>query len=288
MIKSISQIDADRLLAAAEPTLHAIGNTMLKAVRAEYDHSGGHIALRTKASDSFIELMTDAMLAAHLSGRLRTMLNAARRESRHRMGFGLYDSAVAFAQRRVEMPDDKIDDLRRQYGAAALNVMAENVDPEFEDAAEAAIADIVREGMHVREARSYLGERLEAAGLSGVSPYLLNTLVRTQIQIAYSAGQWNALQDPEIQNELWGYEYVTARDDRVRPEHAALDGTKLPKDDGFWLSYWPPNGYNCRCIAVEIWNDESDAMKTIQRPPDEIDIPEDWLFNAGRVFKEAA
>ena len=43
--------------------------------------------------------------------------------------------------------------------------------------------------------------------------------------------------------------YITKRDDRVRPEHKALDGITLPIVHSFWRSYWPPNGWGCRCVA---------------------------------------
>lgn len=40
-------------------------------------------------------------------------------------------------------------------------------------------------------------------------------------------------------------QYRTAHDDKVRPEHAALDRITLPMSDPFWESYYPPNGWNC-------------------------------------------
>lgn len=40
-------------------------------------------------------------------------------------------------------------------------------------------------------------------------------------------------------------QYRTAHDDKVRPEHAALDRITLPMGDPFWESYYPPNGWNC-------------------------------------------
>jgi len=40
-------------------------------------------------------------------------------------------------------------------------------------------------------------------------------------------------------------QYRTAGDDRVRPEHAALNGITLPPSDPFWRDYYPPNGWNC-------------------------------------------
>ena len=47
-------------------------------------------------------------------------------------------------------------------------------------------------------------------------------------------------------------QYRTAHDDRVRPEHAELEGVTLPIDDSFWASYYPPNGWNCRCTVVQV------------------------------------
>ena len=47
-------------------------------------------------------------------------------------------------------------------------------------------------------------------------------------------------------------QYRTAGDGKVRPEHAALNGVTLPTSDTFWDEYYPPNGWNCRCTAVQV------------------------------------
>jgi uncharacterized protein with gpF-like domain len=36
----------------------------------------------------------------------------------------------------------------------------------------------------------------------------------------------------------------------VRESHASINGTTLPKSSEFWISYYPPNGWRCRCIVV--------------------------------------
>lgn len=62
-------------------------------------------------------------------------------------------------------------------------------------------------------------------------------------------------------------QYRTAQDSRVRPDHAALDGITLPADDPFWSKYYPPNGWGCRCQAVQVRrskyqpSDPKEAMK---------------------------
>lgn len=47
-------------------------------------------------------------------------------------------------------------------------------------------------------------------------------------------------------------QYRTAHDDKVRPEHAALDRITLPMSDLFWESYYPPLSWNCRCSVVQV------------------------------------
>jgi|GEM_PF-268653 len=56
--------------------------------------------------------------------------------------------------------------------------------------------------------------------------------------------------------DRYNLQYRTAGDDHVRPEHAALAGVTLPPSDPFWASYYPPNGWNCRCTAVQVRRDK--------------------------------
>jgi SPP1 gp7 family putative phage head morphogenesis protein len=56
----------------------------------------------------------------------------------------------------------------------------------------------------------------------------------------------------EQDGDDYDLQYRTAGDDRVREEHAALDGITLPPSDPFWDHYLPPNGWNCRCTTVQV------------------------------------
>ncbi|MBT0573739.1 phage minor head protein [Riemerella anatipestifer] len=64
-----------------------------------------------------------------------------------------------------------------------------------------------------------------------------------------SAANWANLQ--EDTGRYW-LEYRTAGDERVRASHQQLNGICLPKTDAFWTEYYPPNGWRCRCVAVEV------------------------------------
>ncbi len=63
------------------------------------------------------------------------------------------------------------------------------------------------------------------------------------------AAKWEEFQED---GDRYNIQYRTANDDRVRPEHAALDRVTLPMSDPFWEEYYPPNGWNCRCTVVQV------------------------------------
>lgn len=46
--------------------------------------------------------------------------------------------------------------------------------------------------------------------------------------------------------------YVTAKDERVRAEHALLEGMCLPFSDPAWDTCFPPNGWGCRCDVIQV------------------------------------
>lgn len=82
-----------------------------------------------------------------------------------------------------------------------------------------------------------LGKRL--------NPRRLETIFRTNMQTTYSAGRYQE-QLASAESRPW-WEYVAVLDNRTRPRHRALAGQIFRYDDPFWRSFYPPNGWNCRC-----------------------------------------
>ena len=66
---------------------------------------------------------------------------------------------------------------------------------------------------------------------------------------AEMAAKWERFSED---GDRYNLQYRTANDDKVRPEHAALNGVTLPPSDPFWEEYYPPNGWNCRCTVVQV------------------------------------
>ena len=66
---------------------------------------------------------------------------------------------------------------------------------------------------------------------------------------AEMAAKWEKFAED---GDRYNLQYRTAGDSKVRPEHATLNGVTLPMSDPFWESYYPPNGWNCRCTVVQV------------------------------------
>lgn len=196
--------------------------------------------------------------------------------------------AVGFLRARLGVSPEQTEALRGVYGRAALDItlpMKQKASP----AIHATMADVVGRNLNRRDAQREILAALQ--GVTGASPAIAETIFRTQHQMAYSAGAWQADQDPAIAEIVWGYQYVTVGDDRVRPRHIALDGTQLPKDDPRWAEIRPPNGYNCRCQIVRIF-DTDDHTET---PPGSVEIDGEGVkggadpgfgFNPGVVYQD--
>ncbi len=112
------------------------------------------------------------------------------------------------------------------------------------------------------------------------------------VSSSQSAANWAAID----QDGRYNLQYRTANDSRVRDDHAVLQDTTLPVDDPFWMSYYPPNGWRCRCTAVEVLKEKytvSDSEKanaagdraTTKIGPDGKNRSEIFRFNPGMEQK---
>lgn len=89
------------------------------------------------------------------------------------------------------------------------------------------------------------------------TPWRLNTIYRTNMQAAYSAQRYQTMRDNADNRPYWQYSAVG--DSRTRPSHLSLDGRVYRYDDPFWATFYPPNGFNCRCSVIAL------AERDIQR-----------------------
>ena len=157
--------------------------------------------------------------------------------------------------------DDALNDPSfTQMNSKALNIVTtytSNINEELQTFTRSLIQKRLPTNSMILE----LGAKFDALGVSPTNAYQLENIVRTQAQITYNAAKYKEEQEPYIADILWGYRYSTVGDNRVRDDHAALEGIVLPKDDPFWLKFYPPNGWSCRCQAIPLFEKEK-----IKRP----------------------
>ncbi len=123
-------------------------------------------------------------------------------------------------------------------------------------------------------------QNIKLKGFEPDNPYYLRTNFNTAINNAYLAGQYNqSMQNIDI---LPYFRYVAIMDDRTRDEHAALHGTIKRKDDPFWDTYFPPNGWNCRCSVEELTEKEAKSDPMFKKEPPLIPIDHIWQKNTGK------
>ncbi|MDR2385703.1 MAG: phage head morphogenesis protein [Tannerella sp.] len=106
----------------------------------------------------------------------------------------------------------------------------------------------------------------EAAGKIGVK---YNEIwMRTEYDQAI-AGAQNAARWTEFEREkdvIPNLQYQTVGDNVVRPEHQLLNGIIKPIGDPFWATHYPPNGWGCRCEAVQSLEGDGDVTPDTQVP----------------------
>lgn len=82
------------------------------------------------------------------------------------------------------------------------------------------------------------------------SPRRLENIYRTNMQSAFMAGQYQSYMDNVDNRPYW--EYKAVGDARTRPMHLAMSGLIYRFDDPFWATFYPPNGYKCRCSVIAL------------------------------------
>jgi len=86
----------------------------------------------------------------------------------------------------------------------------------------------------------------------------LKTIYQTNLRSAYGKGLWDRGQASEVHTHI---EYRIGPSRKHRDEHLRWDGLILPKDDPFWNTHFPPNGWGCKCYARFVTEKHLEALR---------------------------
>jgi len=109
----------------------------------------------------------------------------------------------------------------------------------------------LREWNDFKEAAEKLGEKYNVTWMR--SEYD-NAIAGAQNAARWTEYEKNADIMPNLQ-------YQTVGDGSVRESHQLLNGIVRPMKDSFWNTNYPPNGWGCRCEALQVPNDEKVTPK---------------------------
>jgi len=163
--------------------------------------------------------------------------------------------------------DIDLGNLKKSLRTTTGRLLRRNIET-LTDKINASIRTIVKQDLSESKSIKLLNKRLKVMGLSVEKTGVVQVWIRTAISISVNTARWAATRNNP---NVWGYQYVTMRDDRVRPAHKELEGYTRKKEDPDWLIIWPPNSWNCRCQTVALLEKQrqSRKIKNISRLVDE-------------------
>ncbi len=95
-----------------------------------------------------------------------------------------------------------------------------------------------------------VGDSFGRYGYSEIGAWQIATIFRTNIHVAYSGGRYRQMQAVTERRPYWRYSAVL--DSSTRPAHRAVHGKIFRHDHPFWRAWYPPNGFNCRCMVYTV------------------------------------
>jgi len=157
-----------------------------------------------------------------------------------------FDAQLAFFKKKLALPTRGWTDIihgnhDHAFAVAGANRMA--LVEDFQTSVQKAIAD----GTTLESFRKDFDRIVEDHGwdYNGKRGWRSRVIYETNIRSSYQAGRYTRLQ----QMEFWQYHHSPASEN-ARQQHVQWDGLILPKDDPFWDTNYPPNGFGCRCTVT--------------------------------------
>lgn len=86
------------------------------------------------------------------------------------------------------------------------------------------------------------------------TPRRIKKIYDCNMNSAYSVGRYKEMCEEIDVAPYW--QYMCIVDGSTRPEHLAMHGKVFKADDSFWSSFFPPNGWGCRCFVRNLTKSE--------------------------------
>ncbi|HBC3388687.1 TPA: minor capsid protein [Vibrio parahaemolyticus] len=122
--------------------------------------------------------------------------------------------------------------------------------------------DALNEGQSRSEVLRNLDAYLEQVGIAEANPYWLELHYRNNMMTAYNAGRWTQIADNDLVEFLV---YTSVMDDGTTKLCRELDGVAKPKNDEFWIEFYPPNHHKCRGTVSVLTREQYDKLPSSKK-----------------------
>lgn len=171
-----------------------------------------------------------------------------------------FTAAIEHFESRSVLPPDEFDDLIDQERTRAFTARLAMSDAIRQSAFTRLSAAMQPGGLGLGSFINDMSPGFAGATYPGGVRNYLEMVYRTSTATSYNAGRYRQQTDPDVLALGLISEYRTAKDTRVRSEHALLDGKQWAAGDPELEAVYPPNGYNCRCVIALVEASNQDQL----------------------------
>lgn len=157
-----------------------------------------------------------------------------------------FEEAVIYFKERIPVSSSEFYKIADEYKNLAFTVSGyTNVQilKKFYDF----LLEAIEEGKSLNQFKNSMNDFLEAEGYEGLLPLQADNIFRTNVQTAFSVGHYEQMTQPAVLKARPYWEYDAVNDSHTRASHLAMDGKVFPADSPVWDTWYPPNGFRCRC-----------------------------------------
>lgn len=172
-------------------------------------------------------------------------------ESKLTGGDATFEDAVDYFGGKAPITASEFYKLEDEYKTLAFTISgytkAEMLGQFFEE-----LKAAIETGATMEEFRESTNDFLQNNGYKGLTPFQADNIYRTNTQTAFNVGHYRQMTQPSVLKARPYWQYDAVNDSRTRPSHLAMDGKVFPADSPIWDTWFPPNGFRCRCTVKSL------------------------------------
>lgn len=165
-----------------------------------------------------------------------------------------FDEAVEFFLSKGIITKPEFSKLSAEMRRRSFTIAADSREYVLERTKDM-LATFLQEGGTIEEFSDDIFGFFQQAGVTPRNPYYYDLIFINNIQESINRGKDIIFEQAE-EDEFPLMQFHTVGDDRVRLEHARIDGFTAPKNDPIWQRLKPPLDHGCRCSRSLVHRDE--------------------------------